>query len=236
GEFIHEAAVHTHDRHRAALAAGAYGLAERDAAVVVHEGLLLDAVVPVLGAVAMGFHADTVDAAIGPTAARHFQQGLMHVGFIVVDHFGLAAGAGQPQPFGQAIDGDHALCAHQVGRADGHQPHSAAAPYGHDVARFDGGEVRAHIARGHGVRYEHCLIVAHAVGYLESVDLAVRHPYVFGMAAGVTAERVAVREDAGAGMAVRQFSHVGFGVGVVAARECLAQAVLACAARQDGYH
>ena len=57
----------------------------------------------------MRFHANGVDAGVGPAAACHLLERVDHVHFLVVEHLGAPLFLRHAHAVVVAIDGDHAL-------------------------------------------------------------------------------------------------------------------------------
>ena len=214
---------HGHDR-----------LAQRRPPVGLEVQRLLDAVVGVLDAGPVRLHAHGVDAGVGPAAAGHLLERLDDaVDLHVVDGLGAALLPGQPEPLGEAVDGDHPLGPQQVGAPLRHEPDAAAAPDGDRVAGLDVAEVGPHVAGGGGVGEEEHLLVGHALGGVEAVVVGERDADVLGVRPGVAAEGVGVAVDAGRRVAEHRHLQLGLRVRVVAEREELVLAVPALAADDE---
>ena len=93
----------------------------------------------------MRFEADGVNARVGADTARERRELVVHVRLCVVNH-NRAALCGEPQTFGEAVNGDDALRAQKEGALDCEQTDGAAAPHGDGVAFFDSAVLRGHVS------------------------------------------------------------------------------------------
>nr|WP_203551461.1 hypothetical protein [Actinospica acidiphila] len=232
-ELVDGAREHPEDEHGAALAAGVDGVTDGGGAVRLEAQLLLGLVVQVHGSVAVGLHADRLDAHVGAASAGAFAQFRRDVGGGVVDGLGADVPLGHLQAFGDAVDGDDAFRAEQDRRPCRHLADGAAAPDGHHVTGLHTAEVRTHPPGGHGVGDEQGAGVVDALGDGEGAVIGEGDAHVFGVAAAQAAHGVGVAEDTGGLVAEQGLPDTGVGVGVVAERPQVVGAVPAAAAADE---
>ena len=170
----------------------------------------------VRGAVAGGFAADRVDAAVRTAIVGPRHQLVVDVDLREIDRLG-AAGLGHGEALGHLVDRDHPAGAHHQGRADGELADRPAAPDRDGIAVLDLGVLGGHVAGREDVGEEERLLVRDAVRDLDRSDVGHRHAQILGLAAAVAAEHVAEAEEAGRRVTHRLDRHLGIGVGPVAA-------------------
>ncbi|MCP9963175.1 hypothetical protein LUX05_20760 [Streptomyces somaliensis] len=107
GELVHHPREHAEDEHAAALAAGVDGLADGGRPVGLEAQLLLDLVVQVHRATAVGLHPDRLDAHVRPAAAGPLTQFRGHVDGGVVQRLAADVTLRHGQPLREAVDADH---------------------------------------------------------------------------------------------------------------------------------
>lgn len=196
GELVDGVGEHARDEDRTALAAGVNGLPYGGGTVGLQPQLLLDLVVKVHGTVAVGFHADGLDAHVGATAAGALAQFRPDVGARVVDDLAADVPLGHLQTLGDPVDGDHTFRAQQDRGACRHLADGPATPHCDHVAGLHPGQIGAHPARGHRVGHEQGARVVDALRYGEGPVVGEGHAHVLGMAAAQPAHGVGVAEDA----------------------------------------
>ena len=217
-DLVEEAAIDADDRDDAEVAAAMDCLAQHVRPVGAHEGRDLDPVptgVEARGRLGLG--ADRVDARIGAAALRQLHDAVVNILLHEIDRLG-AGFARERKALGHGIDGENASGAEQEGAADRELPDRAAAPDRDRLAAFQVAEIRRHVAGREDVGQEKDLLVAQAVGNLDRTDIGVGHPQIFGLAAGVAAEKMRVTEQAGGRIAPELRGIFMIGVGALAAR------------------
>src|SRR4051812_39050919 len=133
--LVDETAVHAGNRHRPALAAAMQRLAEGVSAIELDTHGLLDAVVDRIGRMAVGLHADGIDARVRTAAAGHLFENFVDVIHLFeIDRFRITGFAGQPQPRGNTIDGDYPRCAEHPRALHGEKTDGSAAPDRNHIA------------------------------------------------------------------------------------------------------
>src|SRR5690606_27949366 len=85
-----------------------------------------------------------------------------------------------------------------------------------------------------GVGYKDGLLVLHTIRNFEGIDFTKRHTDIFRMRAGIASKCVAIAQNAGAAIAVRQVGELRFGIGVITTRKSLSATVFAMAASENG--
>ena len=191
----------------------------------------------VRGAVAGGFAADRVDAAVGAAIVGPRHQFVVDVDLREIDGLG-AARLGHGQALGHFVDRDHPASAHHQRGANGELANRPAAPDRDGIAILDLRVLGGHVAGREDVGKEERLLVRDAVRDLDRADVGHRHPQILGLAAAVAAEHVAEAEQPGRRVAHRLDRHLGVGIGPVTSREHapLAEPALPAADREGHHH
>src|SRR5437868_5244018 len=100
----------------------------------------------------MSFQADRIDAGVRAAAPRGIEERVMDIQLFVVDRISPALFPRHFEPFGKAVDGNHATRAEQIGGLDGELTDGPAAPNGKDIAALDIAVLSGHIAGRKNVR------------------------------------------------------------------------------------
>src|SRR5690606_11686595 len=158
----------------------------------------------------------------------------MHVVAAKINDFCAAMALGHTQTAIELVDGNDALCPHQIRTLNCHLAHCTATPNSNNVPGLNTCQLSCDVTRRDSVRDEHCLIVAYIVGNLEDVRVCKGYADKLGMTTCVPSEGMAVPKYSRAGMAVGSFREGGFRVGVVATGEFLTLAVLTVSAGENG--
>src|ERR1051325_6825493 len=125
------------------------------------------------------------NARVRSAAARHFAQGVGDaVDFLVVDRL-RAAFLREAEPFGNAVDGDHAFGAEHEGAADRELSDRSAAPDGDGIAGLEVAILRGHVAGGKNVGQKQHLFIGQSVFDLHRPHVRERHAGVLRLSAGV---------------------------------------------------
>ncbi len=156
--LVEEAGVHARDRNDAARPAGLDRGAQHDGTVGFESNGLLDLVVPVGGAMTVGFETDGVDAGVGTEAARQEAQALQDVALTLVDRL-RTGGLSHRQSFGNALHRDDAFGAEKEGASDRELADGARAEDRDGVSGRDVAVLRGHPAGGEDVAEEEHLLV-----------------------------------------------------------------------------
>ncbi len=104
------------------------------------------------------------------------------------------------------VDGDDLVGALDQGALDGEQPDRTATPDRHRVTRLDLAVLGRHPAGGQDVGQEQNLLVLQAIGNDDRPDIAIGHPDILGLAAGIAAGHVRIAEQTRHRRAVGDFA------------------------------
>src|SRR6185312_4348325 len=96
---------------------------------------------------------------IRSSPSGHLAQGVKYVQIFIVQSFRAAFAARHRQTVGETINRDYTLGPKQIGAADRHLPHAAAAPNGDNIAGLNITHIGGHESGGKRVGYEYRLLI-----------------------------------------------------------------------------
>src|SRR5919202_3931144 len=218
GDLVEKATVHTGYRDNATFATVLDRFAERKGAAGLQTQCLLGTVVPPFGTGIMCLHPNSIDRRVGPASAGHLLECVADASLFVVDDLSPTLLLGHPEPLRDAVDGDNALGAEQVGALDRELPHRTAAPHCDHIARLNVARLGSHVAGRENVGEKQDLLVGEAVRNLDRPYIGKGHAGILGLPARVAADEVGVAEDAAGRIAPELFGQGSIRVRVITER------------------
>src|SRR4051812_16908030 len=237
GYLVDEPAIHPNDGNCAEVAAAVNRLPQNMRPIGAHECRNLDAVEHgICTGHCLGLGADRIDTRIRAPAFGQFHDPVVDIFLHEIEGLGAAL-ARQIQPFGNSINSNDAFGAEQEGALDRELANRSTSPDGNSFSASDAAELGSHVAGRKNVREKKDLLVAQAIRHLHWSDVGIRDAKIFGLAAGVAAEKMRITKESCRRVApeFRRLFMIGIGAFASGKISSLAEEAFAASNREGHY-